>query len=214
MHKEITVPNKSIRWLPTAAVLLSGVATAIIYPLTAEEVKAYLFAEIFLLALVPALITLVSSRTQLKIPFSLNAAISLHIILAVHMGTVLDFYHVIPCWDLLMHGYFGFWGAWLVYILFDFCGAGEMHPVGKLLLVFLGVMGLAALWEVGEFAVDLLFGSDAQRVAEALASGANPVQDTMTDIIVAIVGAVVFFAALAVKKLAQRRSDGQEEVAV
>lgn len=52
---------------------------------------------------------------------------------------------------------------------------------------------------------DTLLVSDAQRVQEALELGLSPVKDTITDIIVAVAGVLVFYAGLYVDKICKHR---------
>ena len=95
-----------------------------------------------------------------------------------------------------MHGYFGFVGATALYVLLLKWNGEALKRFGFLVLIFLGTMGCAAIWEMFEFTADTLLGCDAQRVQESFLLGVSPVKDTMTDIIVAVLGVVVFYAGL------------------
>ena len=64
------------------------------------------------------------------------------------------------------------------------------------------VLGVAALWEVSEYCMSLVFGTDPQLWKGVLTDPSyHPLRDTMWDIIVAIIGCAVFFVSLAVDRL-------------
>lgn len=104
-----------------------------------------------------------------------------------------------------MHGYFGFVGATALYVLLMKWNGASLKRFGFFVLIFLGTMGCAALWEMFEFSADTLLGCDAQRAHKRLFLGISPVKDTMTDIMVAAFGVVAFFIGLLADKFADHR---------
>lgn len=191
--------------MPLCALAVFDVVTVCLYPVVSESVRPMVFVQIVGSLCAVAAVTLAARFTRLNVPVYLVAEIALSAALANNLGTVFDLYYIIPCWDLLLHGYFGFWCAQAMWLILK-----SQNAALRFLIVFLCVMGVAALWEVFEFTTDLVFGGDAQRVQESLELGINPIVDTMTDIIIAAAG---YAAACAVKISAYfiRRSRTQGE---
>lgn len=67
-----------------------------------------------------------------------------------------------------MHGYFRFVGATALYMLLMKWNGASLKRFGFFVLIFLGTMGCAALWEMFEFSADTLLGCDAQRAHKRL----------------------------------------------
>ena len=164
-----------------------------------------MYVQVMAAALVTAILPIISMLTEKEFPPILNVLIMVHILLASNLGSAMGFYDRFACWDLIMHGYFGFVAAVVLYVLLLKWNGGAMNRAGCMLLIFLGVMGAAAVWEIFEYTCDALLGGDAQRVQEALALGISPVKDTMTDMIVAVVGVMVFYVGLYVDKRCKNR---------
>ncbi|MGN0814739.1 MAG: hypothetical protein ACI4MH_05880 [Candidatus Coproplasma sp.] len=186
-------------WFPLAALALFDIITVILYPVVSETVVPMVYFQIAGSLCAIAAVTVVSRFTPIKIPTYLIAQIALSAALANNVGTVFNMYYIIPSWDLILHGYFGFWCAQAMWLLLK-----AETPLARYLFTFVCVMGVAALWEVFEFTSDLLFGGDAQRVHESLELGINPIIDTMTDMIIAAAGYAVFVAARVIAYLVRR----------
>lgn len=189
------------KWIPLFITLALSAVTMVIYSVIAEEKEARMYLQITAAAFVPAILPLTEKATRRGFPIFLNVLISLHIILANNMGSALGFYELVPSWDLIMHGYFGFVFAFLIYILLLKWNGIVLNKFGICMVVFLSTLGAAALWEIWEFSCDTFLGGDAQRVLEALENGKSPVSDTMTDIIISIAGIAVFYIVLFIDKL-------------
>ena len=179
-------------WVPLIVTLLLGAVTLIVYPWTTETVNPVVYAQVAFTACVPLLLPLIGRWTRKEFPVSLNALIASHMVLASFLGSAMQFYRLISWWDLLMHGYFGLVGGAVLYVLLRRWGGDALDRGGFWVTHFLAVMGSAALWEIFEYVADALLGGDAQRVAEALRNGTSPIADTMTDILITAMGAVVF----------------------
>lgn len=141
-----------------------------------------------------------------KFPPVINVLIMIHILLASNLGSAMDFYGKFDCWDLVMHGYFGFVAAVTLYLLLLRWNGDKLNRFGFFALIFLGTLGGAAIWEIFEFTCDTFLGSDAQRVQESLALGLSPIQDTITDIIAALVGVLVFYVGIYVVNFCNKRA--------
>ena len=180
-----------------------AVVTLLVYVSTAEAASPTVFLQVTGCALVPAVLLIAERFTRYPLSVALFAAVAVHVVLSGYLGSALGFYYRIAWWDLFLHGLFGVLATAVLH------GVLRRHvqTLGTALsavLIFLSVMGLAALWEVLEYVTALVAGGDAQRVLLALQIGASPVGDTMTDIIITAVGsfayAAVFLLAKRIKK--------------
>lgn len=198
--------KKYAQWMPFAATLILTVVTLIAYTLINEERTIFMYVQVSAAALVTAILPLISTITKKKFPPVINVLIMIHILLASNLGSAMDFYGKFDCWDLVMHGYFGFVAAVTLYLLLLRWNGNKLNRFGFFALIFLGTLGGAAIWEIFEFTCDTFLGSDAQRVQESLALGLSPIQDTMTDIIAALVGVLVFYVGIYIVNFCNKRA--------
>ena len=112
------------------------------------------------------------------------------IFLAHYMGVTLEFYNKWEGFDKVVHTFSG--------VLTAYAGMLFLPKGGKTWFNILFIIAFSALcafaWETFEFVCNLLVGGDAQRVAE------TGVTDTMLDMIVAFIGAVLFSIGYYVKR--------------
>lgn len=185
---------RSIRpWIPFLATVLLTAVTLTIYTKTVPERQALLYIQAILVSCAPAVLPALSLITKRDLPIWIHILIAVHAFLAGDLGTVLNFYSRIPCWDLLLHGYFGFFASCLFYEVLLRWNGMQLNRFGFYFLIFLAVMGCAAIWEIFEYSADSLIGTDAQQVQVSLQNGISPMEDTMTDIIIAIPGILAFY---------------------
>lgn len=184
------------QWLPLLGACVLGVITLIAYTWLFEERNPVVYLQVSAGALIPAIAPILGKVMKQPLPITINALIAAHVVLACDLGSAMQFYWRFPHWDLLMHGYFGFLAGVTLYVMLLRWNGAALRRGGFLTLIFLGTMGGAALWEIFEYGCDFLLGGDAQRVQEALALGVSPVKDTMTDIIIAMAGLIVFYLGL------------------
>ncbi len=115
------------------------------------------------------------------------------IFLAQVLAVNLDFYTLIPCWDIILHLLSGF----MTYIIAEdllnsYRKRDKKFKINKLFEIMFCVifsMAVANLWEIIEFSCDRILGVDMQKTkgfTEGLA-----LADTMEDIISATVSAVI-----------------------
>jgi len=187
--------------MPLVLTVTTAILSLIAYTLTTANPRPVLYVQVTAAALAPAIFPFLSRITGKPFPVIINALIAVHIVLASNLGSALSFYDRFACWDLLMHGYFGFIGGVTLYALLLKWNGAALHRGGFLLLIFLGTMGCAAVWEMFEYVCDTLLGGDAQRVQEALTLGISPIKDTMTDILITAVGLLLFYGGLFIDKL-------------
>lgn len=201
-------------YLPAAVTALLSVVTLILYLTVISEHKVSDYLAIGLIPLIPFAMTILSRKFKLGIPRYLIILICLHFVLAVDAGTVIGLYGQLSWWDLMLHGFFGFWGCAIFYYLY-FRFEKQAPKPGHYVIFVLLTISLGAIWEMYEFVASFVFHSDMQCVEEALAQGISPLTDTMTDLMIAVVGAVLFYAVPLIKKLSAPKSkkapDGENQ---
>ena len=112
---------------------------------------------------------------------------------SLFLGEVHSYYSRIWWWDIALHTSSGFLlgiiGFLLVYVLNETEDIGVyMKPGFVAFFAFLFAVGMGALWEIFEFAMDSFFGMNMQKPMLGDPSGLT---DTMWDLIVDTLGALV-----------------------
>lgn len=136
----------------------------------------------FCLTLVPLY---VSSRVGISFPTPLMVAVTAFIFATIFLGEAFDYYNRFWWWDILLHGGsalgFGLVGFMLVFMLFE----GDRYAAPRwamALIAFSFAVTIGACWEIFEYAMDQLFGTNMQK---------SGLDDTMGDLMVDVVGGSV-----------------------
>ena len=129
---------------------------------------------------------LIGRRFNVFVPPELEALALLFVFAALFLGEVRGYYVRFWWWDLVLHSVSGFLlgivGFLLVYVLNEKEDLERhMKPGFVALFAFMFAVGLGALWEIFEFAMDSFFGLNMQR---------SGLVDTMWDLIVDTAGAL------------------------
>ena len=166
------------------------------------------------LFMVPAVL---DQTLGVTIPVGLETVILIFIFSAEILGEINAFYVKIPVWDTILHTTNGFLMAAIGFALIDLFNRSDrfsikMSPYFVAFFAFCFSMTVGVLWEFFEFSMDWFFGLDMQKdwILPSINSvklnptGANvPVHvdiqsvvigivDTMKDLMVNFIGAVVF----------------------
>lgn len=107
---------------------------------------------------------------------------------ALFFGSMLDFYSIIPIYDLLLHAASGILLTFAGHWLYTQLTRKKTVVIPLIIPVFFAVffsMAAAGVWEIWEFSGDSLFGLTSQ------GSGQFGLNDTMTDIIAGCASGVV-----------------------
>lgn len=192
------VKNKFLHWFPGIVSEVLAVIFCIIYAvIDGEDVTMYI--QLIGSALLPFVVPIINTIGKKQLSLGLSVGVAVFVFFASDLGSGMHFYDKVYCWDVIMHGIFGFLCAYTVFYFLVQYNGGKLK-VGFLIVILLSTLGVAALWEIWEYLADTITGGDSQRIAEAIALGKSPVSDTMEDIMIAIVGIVVFYITLLIDK--------------
>lgn len=191
--------NKKLKqWLPTIATVIITIPFVIYYSVFgARHLATYL--QLAVGAVVPAAFPLLGILTKREFSVSLSWLSAALSILGIHLANAAGMYSVWARYDIFLHTNFGLVGSAMLYALMLRWNGDKMATAGVLVFVFLGVLGLGALWEILEYVCSWFTGEDPQRswavvdaAIKAGERGMNPVYDTMQDLTVTAIGSAVF----------------------
>jgi len=116
---------------------------------------------------------------------------------ALLLGTVFDFYVLVPHWDTMLHFFSGVGLAVLGFAIMDIVERNQNTKYPRLLIVifaFCFAKTLGIIWEISEFFMDIGLGTNTQQWADRYGVplvGQDALFDTMKDIIANTIGAVI-----------------------
>lgn len=147
----------------------------------------------FLLMCVMAIPAVFRKRFPVPIPSEIQIFAMLFIFATLFLGEVHDFYYRLWWWDLALHAtsgvLLGLLGFLIVYLLNENEAVDlHMRPSFLALFAFFFSVGIGALWEIFEFAMDQLVGTNMQKPMFDDPSGLT---DTMWDLILDTLGAML-----------------------
>ncbi|MCL2018759.1 MAG: hypothetical protein FWG70_03275 [Oscillospiraceae bacterium] len=141
---------------------------------------------------------ILKQKAGLVIPTGMILGYAVFLFCAIYLGEVRAFYYRFENWDAILHT---FSGAALGALGFSFVSllnrsekiTFELSPFFVALFAFCFALALGTLWELYEFGMDYLFGTNMQKFAletGELFVGQEALKDTMTDFIVDSLGAL------------------------
>lgn len=143
--------------------------------------------------------TIFSRRFQFELPASLYLMYIIFLYCAIFLGEVGSFYYRVRHWDVYLHafsslmsGIFGFMVVALLNRSEQF--SVQLSPFFVALFAFCFAMTIGAVWEIYEYTFDGILGLNMQKFITAegeVLVGHAALRDTMKDIIVDAVGALV-----------------------
>jgi len=149
-------------------------------------------AMVFLIIAIVISPEILMKRFAVTIPTEFQILAIIFVFAALFLGEVRSFYTRFWWWDIVLHTssglLLGIVGFLLVYVLnehkrIDF----HMHPRFVALFAFVFAVAVGALWEIFEFGMDRIFGTNMQKPMLGDPSGLT---DTMWDLIVDTLGAI------------------------
>ena len=142
---------------------------------------------------------LLERKLEIVIPSNMMIVYTLFLYGAIFLGEVMAFYYRVPHWDTILHAFSGAMLGALGYSVVSFLNRSdgvpiELSPLFVAFFAFCFSMTMGMLWEVYEFTMDALFGTNMQKFMQeggTMLVGQSALADTMKDIIVDAVGALV-----------------------
>ena len=115
------------------------------------------------------------------------------------LGEISEFYVYVPHWDSILHTISGSMFAILAFSLIGLLNDSKkvsLSPIFVALFALCFSMAVGGVWEIIEFGVDCIFGTNMQRFDNSVTRdplmGQNALMDTMKDLIVNAIGAIFF----------------------
>jgi uncharacterized membrane protein YjdF len=183
-----TGPARRAHLLILFALQLVMAVQLVLLLLREDWLQSFLVAAIMALTLLP-----VAFRLPVDIPSEIQIVAVLFAFATLFLGEVRDFYQRFWWWDAALHTtsglLLGMLGFMFVYILNEDRHVDlHMPPSFVALFAFFFAVGIGGIWEIFEFGMDRLFGTNMQ---PATAGDPSGLTDTMHDLIVDTVGAAV-----------------------
>lgn len=154
---------------------------------------AFFTGMIILVTLLPVLL---ERRFDIHIPPELQLLAIGFVFASLFLGEVRGYYTRYWWWDIALHTTSGFLLGILGFLLVHVMNEMErvevhMKPGFVAFFAFLFALGIGALWEIFEFAMDTLLGTNMQK---AMLDDPSGLTDTMWDLTVDALGALVISA--------------------
>ena len=153
-----------------------------------DWLQAFLVAGIMALTLTPVVL-----RMPVEVPSEIQIVAVLFVFATLFLGEVRDYYQRFWWWDVTLHTtsglLLGVLGFMFVYMLNEDRHVDlHMRPSFVALFAFFFAVGIGAIWEIFEFAMDRYAGTNMQ---PAIPGDPSSLTDTIHDLIVDTVGAAV-----------------------
>ncbi len=155
--------------------------------------NAFLILGIVLVTLAPLLL---GRHYRIYIPPEFQLLAVLFIFASLFLGEIHSYYEKLWWWDLVLHGssglLMGILGFLLVYVLNASDRlALDLAPRFVALFAFLFAVAVGVLWEIFEFSMDSLLGTNMQK---AMLGDESGLTDTMIDLILDALGGLIISA--------------------
>jgi len=160
---------------------------------------------------------IIQRKLKITIPPGMLAAFAIFMFCGVYLGEVHYFYYRVPHWDTLLHTFSGFALAAVGVSIVGLLNKSTTAPVSLspgfvAIFAFCFAVAAGTVWEIYEYAVDTIANLNMQKYllesGEALV-GQAALADTMKDIIVDSLGAMVFSV---ISYVSMKRKEGWIEV--
>ena len=174
-----------------------------------KKIRRLIFSIVQLLLMMGIIILPdhLKDKLGLKIPIMLETSLTVFAFCGFVLGDVFDFYKKIPVWDSILHAFSGIILAYVGFVLIDYfvkrdsinLSMGHMYICVSVVLFSLS---LGAIWEIGEYLVDDIFGTNNQQYMKSTRGtlygkedepllGHEALNDTMKDLMLDFAGASI-----------------------
>jgi hypothetical protein len=142
----------------------------------------------------------IAKRLNIVIPSFMMIAYAIFLYCGVYLGEVRSFYYVVPHWDTILHTFSGFMLGALGFTLITFINKTDRFPLVLTpffvaIFTFGFAVAIGVIWEIYEYSIDYFFHTNMQKFALEDGTqliGQHALADTMKDLIVDCIGALVF----------------------
>jgi len=150
----------------------------------------FLLLAISIITLMPIVL---NRKFRIYIPAEFQILTIVFVFAALFLGEIHRYYDRLWWWDIALHAsaglLLGIFGFLMVYVLNEDRRAQlSMRPRFVAFFAFLFAVTVSVLWEIFEFAMDRIFGTNMQKPMLGDDSGLT---DTMWDLIVDVIGALI-----------------------
>ena len=160
-----------------------------------EKVKsdyALMLLQCILGIIVMFIPSVVERRLRIDIPNKMEVMYFIFLYCAIYLGEVRNFYYVIPYWDMILHAFSGAMLGALGFGLVSYFNEMDvlktnLSPFFIAMFAFCFALSSGVIWEIYEFSVDSMFGTNMQKFILAdgtVLVGQAALRDTMKDLIV------------------------------
>lgn len=192
-----------VRVLSFLMIVFSIVALIVDYHKTTRADSRYVFiilqaSAMVVLTFIP---TIMMKLWKISCPVAVELIFLAFCSCALICGEIFEFYIKFSWWDDLLHGFSGVFMAVIGFIIINIFNQREDVPV-KLSPGFVAwfsfflAMACEGIWEVFEWTMDSIVGSNMQRYMDNITHepflGRYALEDTMSDIIEVMIGSIVF----------------------
>ncbi|MCI9130721.1 hypothetical protein [Thomasclavelia cocleata] len=174
-----------------------------------KKIRRLIFSIVQLLLMMGIIILPdhLKDKLGLKIPIMLETSLTVFAFCGFVLGDVFDFYKKIPVWDSILHAFSGIILVYVGFVLIDYfvkrdsinLSMGHMYICVSVVLFSLA---LGAIWEIGEYLVDDIFGTNNQQYMKSTRGtlygkedepllGHEALNDTMKDLMLDLAGASI-----------------------
>lgn len=181
INRKPSAMEKFESWLTIFLIATLVVAMVI----SALEFNLFNFFISFLAAILILMPDLIERRYKIDLPWEIELVTVLFVYSSIFLGEVHGYYTRLWWWDAFLHGISGlalaFVGFLVIYVLYK---KDKLNSKPWLVAVFTFcfAVALGAVWEIFEFAMDQIVGTNMQK---------SGLVDTMWDLIVDSIGALI-----------------------
>ncbi|WP_282195085.1 hypothetical protein [Thomasclavelia cocleata] len=193
-----------------------------------KKIRRLIFSIVQLLLMMGIIILPdhLKDKLGLKIPIMLETSLTIFAFCGFVLGDVFDFYKKIPVWDSILHAFSGIILAYVGFVLIDYfvkrdsinLSMGHMYICVSVVLFSLA---LGAIWEIGEYLVDDIFGTNNQQYMKSTRGtlygkedepllGHEALNDTMKDLMLDLAGASIVGMAEYLKEDRRKNKEKKE----
>lgn len=157
------------------AIVIAFYSICFIYAITNMYVKINLEYSEAVLAAIECIVAIVcvflprivEKLFQVKVSFSVTLFLAIYVFSAVFLGELCRFYYTVSFWDSFLHVLMSFFLAFLGYMIGNqFFHDAEDPRKSKAVLAYMCIcftLAVGVTWEVLEFTIDSLFGTNMQK---------------------------------------------------